>query len=645
MKRFKYLLYSLSFFVLIVWNGCSDFLDLEPKDKIQGEDLFSDPEGVKQYMANLYYQLPIEDFDFTPYEGLGFNLSMKNSTCNGINMDQYTMDACNSNWVIGLSSEANHWWVEGYKLNRDVNLLIDEIPNLNVSTREKELLIGESSFIRAYLYYALAKRYGGVPLIKSTQEYIPGQVDNLKVPRSTEKDTWDFVLQECDTAIKYLPEDANEWPKSERRATKWVALALKSRAALHAASIAKYWNEAPLSGTAVDQGLVGIDASEANRYYEECIKASEAIMISGNFSLYKPNPANPEEAATNYQAIFETPSVAACEAIFLKGFTRPGKGTSHNYDIWYNPNQTANSWPHPGRCNPTLDLADVYEDYTHPGESAPIITTEDGKVKNGPFNKLEKYRKFDHPEDIFKNKDARFFASFNYPGAIWKGVKLVIQGGIVKPDGSTIIGTEDSYTHNGVTYYTFGGDDPSKYSGFSNYGMGNMTRSGFLMKKFLQEKMDVTPTWSQSTTDYIDMRYAEVLLNYAEAVVESGYAENNAQTTATQALNDIRRRAGHTVDIPLTLDNVLRERRVELAFENKSFWDMMRRRTFHKEFSGNSKRLGLMPLLDLRGDKPQYIMVRINNMSYEYAITFQPKSYYRYIPNVGVSGLVQNPQY
>ncbi|MCD7972219.1 MAG: RagB/SusD family nutrient uptake outer membrane protein [Candidatus Azobacteroides sp.] len=632
--------------ILLAFTGCTDVLDLDPKDKIDGDRLFKDPEGVKQYMANLYYQLPIEDFNYCPYSNeFGFNVTNKaNYNTNGIIMDTYTLDGVHSDWHIGVTANDFQWWTEGYELNRDVNLLIDEIPHLNVSDEERKLLIGESSFIRAYLYFGLAKRYGGVPLIKETQEYIPGKVDDLKVPRSTEKETWDFILEECDKAIANLPEDASAWGNYDRRATKWAALALKSRAALHAASLAKYWKNATLSGTAVSQGLVGIDESEADRYYSECIKASHEIMASGKFSLYRPEPADPKEAAENYQALFETPYVASEETIFLKGFVRPGQGTAHNYDIWYNPNQTTFSWPHPGRFNPTLDLVDMYEDYTKPGESAPIITLENGQIDNGGYHRLRSYRKFDSPEEIFRNKDARFFASINYPGGVWKGETLIIQGGLVKPTGEAIVDVDDSYEHNGLTYYTYGADNALKYSGFSNYGFGNMTRTGFLMRKFLSEKVNVTPTWNQSITDYIDMRYAEVLLNYAEAVVESGYTADNAQVKAAKAINDIRRRAGHTTEIPLTLENVLRERRVELAFENKHFWDLIRRREFHEAFDGGKQRLGLMPLLDLRGDKPQYIMVR-TRIRYAYAVNFLPYQYYRSIPGIGSSGLIQNPQY
>ena len=630
--------YAILFILLSsIGFSCSDYLDLQPKDKITEEILFSDPEGVKLYMANLYYQLPIEDFNYSPTNGF---YNTDDAGNGGRISPMFTDEAGHSEWGISLDEGVYDWWEAGYKLNRDVNIMMDAIPDLNISEEEKLQMQGEGSFIRAYLYYNLVKRYGGVCIIPETQEYENGDIESLKVPRSTEKESWDFVLSECDKAIQYLPET---WG-GERRATKWVAYALKSRVALHAASIAKYWDRAPLSGEAVDLGLVGMDASMAEHYYQECIEASEALINSGAFSLYQPSPATPEEAAENIQAMFQDPNVALCEAIFIKGYVRPGEATTaHNYDIWYQPNQTANGWPHPGRLNPTLDLIDCYEEYDKPGVYSPIVTTEDGDISdvNG-FSPSVNYRHFDSPEDIFKGRDARFFASIIYPNCMWKNTKIIIQGGLIKPDGTALLETFDQCEHNGTTYYTYGSSSSLTHSGFDTYG-GNMTRTGFLMKKFLQEDVTVPATWNQSTSDFMDMRYAEVLLNYAEAVVESGYTANGAVDKATRAINDIRRRAGWTVDIPLTLENVLRERRVELAFENKRYWDLVRRREFHEEFL-NRRRLSLMPILDLRGEKPQYIFVRINTPR-DNPMTFQQKCYYRSIPGISTTGVVQNPQY
>ena len=635
MKRITYLSIIIT---ALVSSGCSNLLDLEPKDKIQGDAMFSDPAGVKLYMANLYYQLPIEDFSYAPNRGFNFNTGDPNNA--GLTAAHYTDEATHTEYGDFTSNNLFEWWTPAYKLNRDVNILIDEIPELDILESERKKLIGESSFIRAYLYFALAKRYGGVPLITNIQEYT-GNIDALKVPRNTEKETWDLVLKECNKAIENLPES---WG-GERRATKWVALALKSRAMLHAASVAKYWNEAPLSGDAVNLKLIGgLTNIDSNKYYEECIKASESLIESGVYSLYMPTPETPQEAAVNIKTMFENPNKALNEAIFIKGFAQPGADKGHNYDIWYNPNQTAFGWPHPGRMNPTLDIADIYECYDNPGKITPIVTTKNGIVDNYEgFNPNEEYLRFDSPSELFANRDARMHATLVIPSSTWKGKKIIIQGGIVKSDGSTLIETKGSVDYNGTTYYTYGAESVSEYSGFDTYG-GNMTKTGFGFKKFLQEEKNVIPGWNQSTTDFADMRYAEVLLNYAEAVVESNYNTNNSQEKAAKAINDIRRRAGHMQAIPLTLENVLRERQVELAFENKRYWDLIRRREYHTAFN-NHQRKALLPLLDLRSSSsPQYIFVR-KRISKETNKTFEVKFYYKSIPGIETTGIIQNPQY
>jgi hypothetical protein len=630
MKLFRYILLLPLLFSL----SCGDVLDKEPLDKLQGENLFSNPEGVKLYMANLYYQLPIEDFTFFRQ---GFNWNTGDPNNGGFAPAMVTDEAVHTEFGDFIGNDDFQWWDQGYKLIRDTNILIDIIPTLSITEDETKALVGESAFIRAYAYFALAKRYGGVPLITSVQKY-EGDVEALKVPRSTEKETWDFVLAQCDVAISNL---AESWPGGERRATKWVAYALKARVALHAASLAKYSDRAPISGTAVDQKLVGLDKSAAAAYYKAAIEASEALISSGKFSLYKPAPASPEEAAENYRKLFEDPNIALNEVIFIKGFARPGAGTGHNYGIWYQPNQTANGWPHPGRMNPTLDLLDAYESYTEPGKSAPLVTTETGNDLNdyNGFDPGKNYKRYDDPAGIYKDKDARLWATAILPGTSWKGQKIIIQAGFIKPDGSPQLFGGEPVTANGKTYYPYGAADRTQYSGFDTWG-GNNTRTGVSFKKFLNEGVNVAPGWNQTVSDWADFRYAEILLIYAEAIVESG---TGTPAKGAQALNDVRRRAGHTRDIPLTIDNVIRERRVELAFENKRFWDLIRRREYHTLFN-NAVRHALIPVLDLRVSPARYIFIRQTIQRLNPA-TFDYKQYYRSIPGVGSNGLVQNPQY
>jgi hypothetical protein len=366
-------------------------------------------------------------------------------------------------------------------------------------------------------------------------------------------------------------------------------------------------------------------------------------MKSGKFQLFKPTPANPQEAAENYRLLFQDPNAngATVEAIFIKGHAIVGNFQGHNYDIWFQPAQTANGWPHPGRMNPTLDLADSYESYTNPGKSTPIVTTMDNNTNdyNG-YNPSQNYIKYNTPNEIFKDKDARLWATSILPGTIWKDKTIIIQAGYVKPDGLAVIRTSANMTISGTTYYTYGASNPSLYSGFDGFG-GNNTKTGFGFKKFMNQLSPIVPGWNQSTTDFIEFRYAEILLNFAEAVVESGTGDPIA---AAKAINDIRRRAAHKIDIPLTVENVQRERKVELAFEHKRFWDLIRRREFHTLFNSSSMH-SLMPLRDLRAlPATKFIFVRVNAPNIN-PRTFITRSYYRAIPGIGSNGLVQNPEY
>ena len=134
------------------------------------------------------------------------------------------------------------------------------------------------------------------------------------------------------------------------------------------------------------------------------------------------------------------------------------------------------------------------------------------------------------------------------------------------------------------------------------------------------------------------MRYAEVLLNYAEAVAESGLGD---PTLAKTCLNETRHRAGFVKEIPLTLENVLRERRAELSFEQTRAWDLIRRREFDDKFN-NTRRTALAPVLDLRTMKYIFVRKYARNCNGK---TFPDQAYYHSIPGTGSNGLVQNPQY
>lgn len=659
MKIKKYIL-SILVCSLGVFQSCDKFLEIEPLDRVPASQLLNDVNGVKVLLATLYNYMPIEDFTYNPTRSFSYYGAIDYPDTRGWSLSFLTDESINTMGSGVGPIDDGYWQSTAYQAIRQLNMFMDNLATIEMKENDRSRLISEAHFIRAYYYFGLAKRYGGVPLIDKVLEYMPGTANEaLFIPRSTEKETWDFILKECDLAIANLPATITS-QDGVYRATKWAAYALKSRAALHAASVAKYWDRAPMAGDAVTLKLVGgMTIVDADNYYQQCIDASNALIVNSGKQLYKPNPANPAEAAKNYQDIFQNPNTGEVknEVIFAKAYL-PGSATQnkngHSYDTFFNPAQTNNGFRYFGRFSPALNLVDLYEDYSNDGtgNSIPLVTRTDGNENYSVADptKLDvkiPFKKYDNPMDIFKNKDARLFGSIIVPGATWKGVSIVIQGGFIKTDGKTNVYAQASATgKDGKTYYALGAATQTEYSGFSGLGTietANYTCTGFSLKKFLQEGKNIEGVPFSSTTDYIDFRLPEIYLNYAEAVVESGKGD---AALAKNYLNLIRKRAGHTDQIPATLDNILKERRIELAFEGHRYWDLVRRREAHKLFS-STRRKALVPMLDLREDTPKYIFVRANIFYDEKSngVTFQPKSYYRSIPGVATSNLVQNPEY
>ncbi len=490
----------------LIFASCKDVLDIEPNDRVTATQLFSDETGLQMVLATLYNRTPIEDFNYVP-EG-PFNITgTGDNSDGGWNLGSHTDEmVIQSNADGNIGRVNDDYW--DYEAIRYVNGFLSNLSELKGSVLSDDTynrLWSEAHWIRGFMYYALVSRYGGVPIITTVQE-IGGDNSQLYVPRSSEKETWDFVLAECDSAIMYLPESTDGY-----RATKWAAYALKSRAALHAASVAKYWDNAPLIGEAVTENKIGIPSSAANNYYQQCIDASRAIIDNSGKGLYKPNPANAAEASENFQKMFETPPVADIEIIYRKGYV-DGVSTGeqgHQMDFYGYPAQMpqATSYVY-GRMGVTLDLVDTYEDYTDDGTGTPglLNTREDGQEDfylSDPMNidVSAPYVHYDTQYDIFANKDARLFASVNLPGAPFKDITVNCQGGLITTDGTPMIYTQSASAVglDGKTYYGYGTTAANGYSAFVQLGSGlgaNGTSTGFIIKKFLQE--ETTPTPSQA---------------------------------------------------------------------------------------------------------------------------------------------------
>ena len=578
-----------------------DYLDVPPINIIQDDAIFNSESGITSYMTTLYYDLPIEDFRYTQQ---GFNVSGKGQG----RLPNVSGEAmCSSSDDISTIGDGTWWGCWDYGKIRRVNYFLKNFPAYKSNFQNTVLAdawMGDAHFIRAYCYFAMVKRYGGVPILREPQEYV-GDIESLKVPRDTEKACYDFIAQDLDEAFRLLPD--NEEILGKGRATKYAALALKSRAMLYAGSIARY-------GTVDLNGLVGIDKALANDYFELAYKAVKELEKSKKFSLYRKN----SDKEKNFAELFLAED--SPENIFCKYFQR--NVNAHGWDVYFVPYQyRGNGFS--SNMNPTLEFVEMFEH-------------KDGTPAN--FAERAKDTYFDDPSELFQNMDARFGGSIIYPNAIFKGEPCSIQKGLIIEDGSKKENAtnyeEAVYTANdGQVYHIVG------KSGSGNYS-GNMT--GFFMRKYLNENMpqsEVIENYSEQ--HWIEFRYAEALLNGAEAAVEMGQHLDDALLW----INDIRSRA----DIKqlslsdLTVDKVRHERRIELAFENHTYWDLRRWRIADKEIE-TKQYTGLCPYFDI--NKQKYIFEEVAANKYYY--TFDVKMYYERIPDGEIAKnekLKQNPYY
>lgn len=520
-------------FILIVLVGSSlfscekgDGLDLKPDTKVLAEDVYSSEVLVDAYVASLYKQFNIDDFNADYIDAFRDHLSggSDEMTARGGNRTPVTQGTWSRN------TESFPYW--NYFYIRDLNSFIQNIRTSTIPDAKKTQLEGEVRFLRAYVYFEMERRYGGVPLVDVVIDpYKP--VDKKYTRRSTEEAVADFIISELTSITEMLTDN----PLPQGRVNKWTALALKARAALWAASIAKY-------GKVELNGLVGIPASRANEFYTTAAAAADAVIQSGKYSLYNKFP---DDKAKNYQNIFLDEENS--EVIFEKPYN--GIEVGHSIDLWNAPPQFAADG-RGGTSNPTLEFLQGYENI-------------DGSTTPPDFGPDHLYATAGGP---FLNKDPRLFGTIFFDKDPFAGGFVETYEGIdpsPTPDPDAILSNENE-SYKGMPQVGFGAR--------TNFSDSRVTHSGFYMKKFLTNEINIQA--GMSKTNWIIFRLAEMYLIKAEAQFDLGKLD-----MAAEALNKTRERAGISlVDAgTITLDKVRTERRSELAFEGHRYWDLRRWRT------------------------------------------------------------------
>ena len=412
------------------------------------------------------------------------------------------------------------------------SILIDD-PNDPTRAHERTYFKGQAYFWRALLQFWLLRTYGRFTISTTSED-----INNADIYRSrnTQDECVAQILKDCNSAIDSLPllwDEAN-WHRINRTA----AQALKSRLLLYYAS-PLYQGDFKTFGS--PKNTVG----DVKRWIDAADAAREAINDNPFYELTKVTRyTRPySNSGTYIYVVHLAANLANKEIIFSTG---KSTNYSRNNEIYNLPAGVDGCY---GYTNPTQEMVDEFE----------VVTGNGANRKAVPFD----WNNWEHAKDPYANRDPRFYASILYNGYKW--------------------GTSSSKSYYIETY------EGGKHR---NRMLYNSTKTGYYYRKFLSESVysNVSGNYSTPSRTRHEFRFAELILNYAEAMNEAygpytedpkGQLRINGINTAWAAINAIRER----VDMPPIpeglsqdemRDRIKHERWIELCFEGHRFWDLRR---------------------------------------------------------------------
>ncbi len=636
MKSPKYIIVCL--LGLLISSCATDLLDKKPLDKYTDAVAWDDPSLIDAFLLSQYAYTPVMVNDattiFSSWDGSPMNRDPRSGNLRywfgnseqtfgpGLSIEisdeaKYTSGA----WTNVVSEKANgissdggvmEWWDNAYYVIRNLNEFIEKVPSSPLEADIKEVRIAEARFLRAFCYFAMVKRYGGVPLLTVVPQ-LDSSSEILYPSRSTEQELWDFILLETEEISKILPSVQDEYG----RVTSWAALSLHSRAALYAGSVAKY-------GVLSEDKLTGIPSGLAQEYFTKAYTATHKIINKGPFDLYQADivPDDPESRIQNFKNVFlEKRNV---EIIFARqhggqSFDPGGGTTNWSWDICQAPRPSV--WGQGNYQAPYLELVEAFE-YV------------DGRP--GTLDREHIESRLWTMEELWADKDPRFYASIWTNGTRWRDAvasnfgkdTINFHRGLITSDGNML--TSFSQSYNGMPVV----GDQSYF-----HASTGIVNTGFGIMKYLDPTADNMIWLMESRTDYAIFRFAETLLNFAEAAYEIGKPDE-----ALIAVNRIRQRAGIQKLLSVTMEQIKHERRVELAFEGHRYWDLRRWREAELKLTRSFS--GIQYVLDYSSRK--YKVLIHDEIDGDQRPTFPERCYYFPITKARIAqnpNLIENPGY
>lgn len=540
-------------------TSCTDVLDKQAVDAFNQDVVFADINIVKAYIGKCYDRMGGN----TNTGILGMREDLLSSAtdqtlCIHRPANYVDLKATMSPDQLGFYTNTGYGgylrWTELYSNIQNLNTVIAGIDDVKVTSASEETLKarlkGEAYFIRAYMYSQLMFGHGGVIISK---EPFKLKDDFSTITRSSIEETKNAIIKDIDEAITLLKGKATE----QGRATDAAAAALKSRVLLFCAS--KLTNGGYTAQAT--NPLVSFPAGQQTTLLQAARDASKAVMNGtyGSFSLVgtTSDPSLPltqaqiNSYADNYQKLFTQKGAWNKETIW--GIQYPITGGNANVCNRWNGPCGYHNW---GNNNPTepavrsFEMADgtkfVWGGDEFSARSATAAELTADPLKN-PYN----------------GREPRFYATVLYHGAPWQS----------RGDLPPYVETGHIYNNDG-TLKSNGTD--------SRQGLieaWNGTKTGYYLKKFMDP--ETIGQYNQNTNTWVEFRYAEILLNYAEACIELAVLGQTADLqNGLDALNQVRNRAGLpdrvTNDPLVARDYVRHERGIEFFGEGHRWYDTRR---------------------------------------------------------------------
>lgn len=541
MKKYLFVLFGLC-----MTFSCEDPFELTPTDIISGAFVFEDEGLADAFVSDLYNRVQFHMTSGGTNINMGFINSWGGEHRNFAPWQAAFGQVTNTPYDENGARLLDYW---PYNNIRECNVFIENIAkSASLGADYIAQRTAEVRFIRAWEYFEMAKRFGGVPIVTKALG-IDATEEELFVARNSEKEVYDFIGSEMDEISKILPEGTDELG----RATKWAALALKSRAMLYAASVAR-------NGTEQLNGLLGFPASDANGYYQQSLAASKEIMDNGPFSLYRKNSDKVQNLIDLFLDEGDNP-----ESIFVVKYDFEA-GKNHAFDVTGTPAGFGFSW----NSN--------YPVYLETMEKFDFIDGASGKMDPAMYDGQTPL----DPARFFGERDPRFRAWIFYPETIFKGLPVYFHTSTVYTDPAD--GQRKTSTKQ--PGFRIPGSDGFPGAGHARHGYaGGNNPTGLLRRKHINPS---TPDGTRSSTDWIIIRLAEIMLNYVEAAYYLGDPNGDMADILN---NQIRDRAGMPALTAeqITEDKIRQERQVELAFEEHVFWDLRRWRIAVEELDNRAR--------------------------------------------------------